>query len=145
MADHPCKTLLYWDKIIAIDILSQFLISRSCYDTCLPPLLQCLKMEIFSWGWSFAYTVGFLGHHGIPESGRVEQMPPCTTRLPPWDTGSYPLLLGDATAGNSQLRPCPRIALPKENTLPYCLGAELCQMLLYQGKTSCSSFQSSLR
>ena len=84
------------------------------------------------------------GASGNSESGRVEQMPPCTTRLPPWDT-LIPLLLGDATAGNSQLRPCPRIALTKENTLAYCLGAELCQMLLHQGKTSCSSFQSSLR
>ena len=145
MADHPCKTLLYWDKIIATDILSQFLISRSCYDTCLPPPLQCLKMGIFSSGWSFAYRVGFLGHQGIL---RVEEWSRCLRALPDCPHGTealIPLLLGDVTAGSSQLRPCPRIALTEENTLPYCLGAGLCQMLLYQGKMSCSSVQSSLR
>lgn len=56
-------------------------------------------------GCNFPYRVGFLGHQGIPENGRVQWMP-WALRISLWDIGTYSFVVGDVAASHTQWRPC---------------------------------------
>lgn len=44
-------------------------------------------------GWNFPYRVGFPGHQGIPENGRV-QWTPLALRISLWDIGTHFFVVG---------------------------------------------------